>query len=81
MLSMVSVTSGRIFSDAEAKIIALIGMTIFNNGLQFRMGEDETFREMIRAARNVSRDYNLPGRETVRGQLLDFFLESYQERT
>ena len=62
---MVSVTSHRIFSAADAKIISLIEMTIFNNGLQFRIGEEEKFRSMISAARNVSRDYILPGRETV----------------
>ena len=65
MLSTVSVTSVRIFSDAEAKLTSLIGMIIFNNGLQFKMGEDETFRGMISAARNVSRYYKLPVRETV----------------
>ena len=62
MLSMVSVTSGRIFSDAEAKLTSLIGMTILNNGLQFRIGEDKIFRSIISAARNVSRNYKLPGR-------------------
>ena len=65
MLSTVSVTSGRIFSAAEAKLNSLIGMTIFNNGIQFIIGEDETFRAMISAARNFSRNYKLPGRETV----------------
>ena len=34
-----SVTSGRIFSTAESKLISLIGMTIFNNGIQFIIGE------------------------------------------
>ena len=71
MLSTVSVTSGIIFSAAEAKLTSLIGMIIFNNGIQFIIGEDETFRAMISTARNVSRDYKLPGRETVRGPLLD----------
>ena len=65
MLSTVSVTSSRILSAAEAKLTSLIGITIFNNDLQFRIGEEETFRAMINAARNVSRDYKLPGRETV----------------
>ena len=65
MLSTVSVTSGRIFSAVEAKLTSLIGMTIFNNGLQFRIGEDKKFREMNSSVRNVSRDYTLPGRETV----------------
>ena len=73
MLSSVSVTSGRIFSTAEAKLTSLIGMTIFNNGLRFRIGEEETFRAMISSVRNVSREYNMPGRETVRGLLLDEF--------
>ena len=71
MLSTVSVTSGRIFSAAEAKLTPFIGMIIFNNGIQFRIGEDQTFREMISYARNVSRDYKLPGRDRVRGPLLD----------
>ena len=31
---------------------------------------------MISAVRNVSRDYKLPGRETVRGPLLDNFFEN-----
>ena len=75
--STVSVTSGRIFSAAEATIISLIGMTIFNNGLQFRIGEGKTFMEMISAARNVSRDYNLPGRETVQGPLFDNCFEDH----
>ena len=48
-------------------------MTIFNNSLQFRIGQDKKFREMISAARNVSTDYKLTGRETVQGPLLDFF--------
>ena len=71
MLSTVLVTSGRILSAEEAKLASLIGMTIFNNGLQFIIGEDVTFRAMIHAARNVSRNYKLPGRETWRGPLLD----------
>ena len=65
MLSTVSVTSDKIFSAAESKLTSLIGITIFNNGLQFRIGEDETFRAIISAARNVSRNYKLPGREKV----------------
>ena len=76
MLSTVSVTSGRIFSAAEAKLTSLIGMTIFNNGLKFIIGEEETFRAMISAAINVSRDYKLPGRETVRGPLIDNCFEN-----
>ena len=32
---------------------------------------------MISAARNVSRDYKLPGRETVRGTLIDNFFENH----
>ena len=73
VLSTVSVTSGRIFSASESRLTLLIGMTIFNNGLQFRMGEEETFRAMIIATRNVSRDYKLPERDTVQGPLFDFF--------
>ena len=65
MLSTVLVSSGRIFSDAEAKLISLIELIIFNNGLKFRIGKEEKFRAMISAARNYSRDYNLPGRETM----------------
>ena len=65
ILSTVSVTSGRIFSAAEAKITSFIGMTIFNNGLQFIIGEGETFRKTISAAGNVSRGYKLPGRQAV----------------
>ena len=71
MLSTVSVTSVRTFSDAEAKLTSLIVMTIFNNGLQFIIGEEETFMEMISVARNVSGYYKLTGMETVQGQLLD----------
>ena len=71
MLLMVTVTSGIIFSAAEAKITSLIGMNIFNNGLQLRIGEDETLRAIISATRNVSRNYKLPGREMVRGPLID----------
>ena len=70
MLSTVSVTSGKIFSAAEAKLISLIGITIFNNGLQFRIGEEDKFRAMISADRKVSRDYKMPGRDTVKGRLL-----------
>ena len=65
MLSTFSVTSGRIFSAAKAKLASLIGMTIFNNGPQFIIGEEETFREIISANRNVSSNYKLPGMETV----------------
>ena len=71
MLSTVSVTSGRILSAGEAKPNLLIGTNIFNNCPQFRMGEKETLMEMIIATRNVSRDYKLPGRETVQGMFLD----------
>ena len=59
MLSIVSVASfasGRIFSAAESKLTSLIGMIIFNNSIQFRIGEDYIFREIISAARNFSRD-------------------------
>ena len=52
-------------------------MTIFNNGIQFIIGEDETFRAMISATRNVSRDHKLQGWETVRGPLLDNFVENH----
>ena len=62
MLSTVSVNPGRIFSAAGAKLNSFIGMPIFKNGLQFRIGEEDTFREMTSAARNVSRDYKLTGR-------------------
>ena len=64
MLSMVSVTS-------------LIGITIFNNDLRFRMGEDETFRAMMGTARNISKDYNMTERETMRGPLLDNCFENH----
>ena len=67
MLSTVSVTSSRIISAAEAKLISLIGIYIFNNGPKFRMGEDETSKAMISTVRNVSMYYKLLGRETVRG--------------
>ena len=56
MLSTVSVTLGIIFSAVEYKLTSLIGMNIFNNGLQFRIGEEETSREMNSAAINVSGD-------------------------
>ena len=65
MLSTVSVTLGRISSAGEAKLTSLIGMAIFNNGLQFIIGLEDTFRKIIGAGRNVSMDYKLPGRETV----------------
>ena len=71
MLSTVLITPGIIFSATEDKLTSLIGIKIFNNGLQFRIEEDETFREMVRAVRNISRDYKLPGRETERGLLID----------
>ena len=65
MLSMMSVNSGRKLSAEESKLTSLIGMNIFNNGITFRIGEEETLREMISTYRKVSRNYNLPGRETV----------------
>ena len=77
MLSTVLVTSGRILSAEEAKLASLIGMIIFNNGLQFRIREEYTFRETISASRNVSRDYKLPGRETVLGTLLDHVFDNH----
>ena len=52
-------------------------MATFNNFLQFKIGEDKTFREMISAVRNVSRDYKLPGIETVQGPLLDNCFDNY----
>ena len=77
MLSMVSVTSGIIFFNAEAKLTSLIGMNIFNNDILFIIGEEETFRAIISAARKVSRDYNMIGRETVRGMFLDNCFENH----
>ena len=77
MLSTVSVNSGRICSAAESKLTSFIGMIIFKNGLQFRIGKYETFRATISAARNVSRNYKIPGRETVRGPLLDNYFENH----
>ena len=74
MLSILSITSGRIFSSAESKLTSLIGITIFNNGLQFIFGVDETFKAMITAARDISRYYKLTVRETVQGPLLHNFL-------
>ena len=65
-----SVTSFRIFSSAESKLILLIGMTIFNDGLQFRILKKDTFRAMIRSDRKVSMYYKLSGRDTVRGPFL-----------
>ena len=41
------------------------------------MGEDKTFRAMLSAARKVSRNYKLPGKETVRGTLLDNCFENH----
>ena len=76
MLSMVSVNSGRIFSAAEYKPTSLIGMNIFNNGIQFRIREEETLRETISASINLSRYYKLPGREMVQGTLLDNCFEN-----
>ena len=77
ILSMVSVTSGRIFYAVESKLTSLIGITIFNNGLQFRIGEEDTFREMIGASRNISRDYKLQGRETLQVPLLYNCVENH----
>ena len=65
MLSTVSVTSGRILPTKKSKLSSLIGMTIFNNGLEFIIREVDTIREMLISAINVSRDYNLPRGETV----------------
>ena len=76
-MSVTSVTSGRIFSAAEAKTTSLIGITIFKNGIQFRIGEEKTIRVMISADRNVSRDYNLPGRKTIRGPFIDKFFKNH----
>ena len=70
-VSVTSVTSGKIFSSEEAKPTSLIGTTIFNNVFQFIIGEEEKFREIVRSARNVSRDYKLSTRETVPGPLID----------
>ena len=52
MLSTVAVTSVIIFSAAEDELNLFIGMNIFNNGLQFRIGEEESFKVIISAARN-----------------------------
>ena len=71
MLSIVAVNSGRILSAAEAKLTSFIWMTIFNNGLQFIIGEEDTFREMISAVRKFSRYYKLPGREMMWCPLID----------
>ena len=73
MLSIVTITSGIIFSAAEVKPTPLMGMTIFNNGIKLKI------RAMISADRNISSDYKMPGRETVRGLLLDNFFENYMK--
>ena len=52
-------------------------MNIFNNGLQFRIGEEDTSREMPSAVRNVSGDYKLPGREAVQGSFIDECFENH----
>ena len=52
-------------------------MTIFKNNLQFIIGEQETCRAIFSATRKVSRDYKLPGRETVRWVLLDKCFENH----
>ena len=70
-VSFTSVTLSKSFSYEESKLTSLIGITIFNNGPQFIMGEEETLRSMISAGRNVPRYHKLPGRETIRGLLLD----------
>ena len=77
MLSTMSVTSVRILSAEEAKPTSLIGNTIFINNIQLRIGEDETFRVMISAARNIPRYYKLPGRDTVLGTLLDKYFGNH----
>ena len=64
-LSVTSVTSGRICSAAKFKLTTLIVMTIFNNGIKFRIGDEETFRAMNSASGNVSKDKKLIGRKTV----------------
>ena len=55
MLSTVLVTSGRVLSAAEAKLTSFFGMNIFNNGLQFIIGEDQKFRAMVSSSIKVSR--------------------------
>ena len=56
-------------------------MIIFNNGLQFRIVEEDTFRVMISASRNASRDYKLPGRETVRGPFIDNSFDNHIKKS
>ena len=71
IVSVTSVTSGKIISSDESKLTSLIGMTIFNNGLKFIFwGGGGTFRAMMSTARNISMDYNLPKREAVKGSFL-----------
>ena len=65
MLSTVSVISGKIFAAEEAKLNSIFVMTIFKKQIQFKIGDEYTCRSMVSASRNVSRYYNLPGRETV----------------
>ena len=77
MLSTVTVTSGRIISTSEYKLTSLIGMTIFNNGLQFRIGEEDTFREIISAVITVSIGYKLPGGRRCEGRLLIIFFQNH----
>ena len=77
ILSTVSVTSGIIFYAAGSKLTSLIGVTIFNNGIQFRIGGEDTFRAMVSATRNYSSHYKLPGREMVIGLLLDHCSENH----
>ena len=63
--------------SAEYKLTSLIVMSIFNNDHQFIIGEEETLRAIIRAVRNVSRNYKLLGRETVREPFIDKCVENH----
>ena len=72
-VSVTSVTSGIILSAAQSRLTSFIVMTIFNNGLKFRIVEEYKFRAIISTAINVSRDYKPPWRETVQGPFLDKF--------
>ena len=70
LLSTVSATSGIIFSAVEAKLTSLIEMTIFNNYIQFIIGEEETSRAMLSAARKFQGITSCQGEIRCKGRCL-----------
>ena len=58
-------------TNNDSNIKVLIELTIYNNGPSLQLSKYTTFQVMVMSSRNCSEYFLLPGREILRGPLLD----------